>query len=255
MDSNEMQLMLDFASKLNKMVEDMSQIRVKSQPRTTFMSESIDELAKAMSIAQGEYLELFYNKTNPYERWEFNDLNSIITAVRPALTKNGIFFTQLPCVDESGATIVYTRLIHSSGQWIECRSRVIPSLNNQHEFDSVLTFQKRAAACSILGIAGANDRTDDDAEKDMHVLRTQENKGTDINYVYNSKTDASYERITREQLEELEYIISDSGFHDLVKQLLSRERIETLADLPKSRYYDTLKRTNEIIALRKGVKK
>ena len=249
-----MQLMLDFAGKLNKLVDEMAQKQLKSQPQRKMCSESVDELAKAMSIAQGQYLPLFFNKTNPYERWEFNDLESVISAVRPALTENGIFFTQLPCVDESGATIVYTRLIHSSGQWIECTSRVIPSLNNQHEFDSVLAFQKRAAALSILGIAGKNDRTDDDAEKDMHVIRTKEDKGLDINYAYD-KNDASYERITREQLEELEYVISDSGFHDLVKQLLSRERIESLADLPKSRYFDTLKRTNEIIALRKGVKK
>lgn len=249
-----MSVMLEFAKKLNEMIEQGIQKALKNQPRETFQSASINELADAMAKAQGEYLPLFFNKTNPYERWEYNDLHSILEAVRPALTKNGMFFTQLPCVDESGATIVYTRLIHNSGQWIECRSRVIPSLNNQHEFDSVLTFQKRAAACSILGLAGSNDKTDDDAEKDMHVIRTKEDKGLDINYAYDN-SGASYERITKEQLEELEYTIADSGFNDLVKQLLSRERIETLADLPKSRYHDTLTRTREIIALRKGVKK
>jgi hypothetical protein len=88
----------------------------------------------------------------------------------------------------------------------------------------------------------------------MHVIRTTNDKGTDINYSYDN-SGSSYERITKEQLEELEYIIAESGFNELVTQLLSRERIETMADLPKSRYYDTLKRTNEIIALRKGVKR
>jgi hypothetical protein len=254
MDSNELDLLLKFSDKLNEMIEQKVQNTLKSQPRDTFQSESVNELAAAMSQAQGEYLPLVFNKTNPYERWEYNDLNSILNAVRPALTKNSLFFTQLPVVDDSGATIVYTRIIHSSGQWIECRSRVIPSLNNQHEFDSVLTFQKRAAACSILGLAGSGDKTDDDAEKDMHVIRTKEDKGIDINYAYDN-SGASYERITKEQLEELEYTIAESGFNDLVKQLLSRERIETLADLPKSRFHDTLSRTREIIALRKGIKK
>ncbi len=254
MDSNELDLLLKFSDKLNEMIEQKVQNTLKSQPRDTFQSESVNELAAAMSQAQGEYLPLVFNKTNPYERWEYNDLNSILNAVRPALTKNSLFFTQLPVVDDSGATIVYTRIIHSSGQWIECRSRVIPSLNNQHEFDSVLTFQKRAAACSILGLAGSGDKTDDDAEKDMHVIRTQENKGIDINYAYDT-SGSSYERITKEQLEELNYTIAESGFNDLVKQLLSRERIETLADLPKSRFHDTLSRTREIIALRKGIKK
>lgn len=253
MDSNELTLLLEYSKELNKVIEQAIQKALKSLPVDRFQSESVNELADAMAKAQGEYLELVYNKTNPYERWEYNDLHSILNAVRPALTKNGLFFTQLPIVDDSGATILYTRIIHNSGQWIECRSRVIPSLNNQHEFDSVLTFQKRAAACSILGIAGKGDKTDDDAEKDMQTVRTKENKGTDINYSYDT-SGSSYERISKEQLEELEYIISESGFNDLVKQIYSKERIESLADLPKSRYYDTLKRTNEIIALRKGLK-
>jgi hypothetical protein len=254
MDSNEMGLMLEFSKKLNELVAEGVQKVLKSQPQDRLQSEEVDKIAEAMACAQGEYLPLIYNKVNSYERWEFNDLHAILEAVRPALTKNGIFFTQLPCIEATGATIVYTRIIHSSGQWIECRSRVIPSLNNQHEFDSVLAFQKRAAACSILGIAGENDRTDDDAEKDMQVIRTREHKGVDIDHAYDT-TGASYERITREQLEELEYVISESGFNDIVKQLLKHERIETLADLPKSRYLDTLMKCNEIIALRKGVKK
>lgn len=249
-----MGLMLEFAKKLNEMIDDRVQKALKSQPRDTFQSESVNELAAAMAKAQSEYLPLVYNKTNPYERWEYNDLRSILDAVRPALTKYGIFFTQLPCVDESGAFLLYSRLIHSSGQWVECRARIIPSLNDQHELDSVLTFQKRAAACSILGIAGSNDKTDDDAEYAMKTVRNQEQKGTDINYVY-SKDDNSYERISKDQLEELEYVIAESGFNDLVKQLLKGERIETLADLPRSRYFDSLKKCNEIIALRKGLKK
>lgn len=252
MDLHELNLLLDFTERFNDLVARRAQELLKSQPRETFMSQMVDQLATAMSKAQGEYLPLFFNKTNPYERWEFNDLEAIIAAVRPALEKNGIFFTQLPIVEESGATIVYTRLIHSSGQWIECRSRVIPSKNNQHEFDSVLAFQKRSSAYSILGIAGKNDRVDDDAEKDMNTVRTTSDKGLDINLKYDT-TDASYDRISRDELSELEYELSE--FPDMVKQILSRERIDTLADLPKSRYRDTLNKTHEIKALRKGIKK
>ena len=252
MDSSELQLMLDFAQKFNALVDQRAKELIKSQPRDTFMSSEVNELAGAMSKAQGEYLPLFYNKTNPYERWEFNDLEAIIASARPALEKNGIFFTQLPIIEESGATIVYIRLIHSSGQWIECRSRVIPSKNNQHEFDSVLAFQKRASACSILGLAGKNDRVDDDAELDMRVIRTQSDKGTDINLAYDSDN-SSYERISRDELAELEYELSE--FPDMCTQILRKERLETLADLPKSRYRDTLNKTHEVKALRKGVKK
>lgn len=249
-----MALLLEFTKNLNAIVEDMVDKRLKLTSKEQFQSEQINELAAAMAQAQGEYRPLVFNKTNPYERWEYTDLDAILEAVRPALTKYQLYFTQLPCVDDTGATILFTRVIHSSGQWIGCKARVIPALNDQHSYDSVLTFQKRAAALSILGLAGKNDRTDDDAELDMRTIRHQEQKGTDINYVF-QQDGSSYERISKEQLEELEYIISDSGFNDLVKQLLKSERIETLADLPKSRYYDSLKKTNEIIALRKGIKK
>lgn len=252
MDSNELNLLLDFTQRFNDLVEKRAQEIVKSAPRRTFMSDQVNDIAAALSRAQGEYLPLFFNKTNPYERWEFNDLEAIIAAARPALTKYEISFIQQPCVEESGATILYTRLIHSSGQWLECTARVIPPQNNQHEFDSILAAQKRAAAYSILGLAAKNDRTDDDSEIAMRTVRNQSDKGTDLNLNYNTE-DASYDRISKDQLQELEYVLSE--FPDMVTTLLKRERIETLADLPKSRYRDTLNKTHEIAALRKGIKK
>lgn len=251
MDSNELDLIIKFAQKFNELVDKRAQELINISHKEQLHSDAINELADAMSKAQGEYLPLFYNKTNPYERWEYNDLNAILKAVRPALTKYGVFFTQSPYVDDSGATIVHTILIHKSGQWISSKVRVVPSKNNQHETDSVLTFQKRSSACSLLGIAGDNDRTDDDAEKDMASIRNQSNKGIDINLKYD-KTDASYDRISRDQLAELEYELQE--FPDMVSQILKRERIDTLADLPKSRYRDTLTKTHEIKALRKGIK-
>jgi len=193
MDSNELNLLLDFAGKLNELIEQRAIELVKSAPKRTFMSAEVNELAAAMSKAQGKYLPLFFNKTNPYERWEFNDLEAIVAAVRPALEQNGIFFTQLPCVEESGVIILYTRLIHNSGQWIECTSRIVPPQNNQQEYDSILAAQKRSAAYSILGIAGKNDRTDDDSEIAMRTVRNQSDKGTDINLSYDT-SDASYDQ-------------------------------------------------------------
>jgi hypothetical protein len=115
-----------------------------------------------------------------------------------------------------------------------------------------LTFQRRAALLSILGLAGQNDRTDDDSEKDMTTVRTTSDKGLDINLSHDTEN-ASYDRISRDQLAELEYVLEE--FPDMVKQLLNRERIDSLADLPKSRYREALTKSHEIIALRKGLKK
>jgi hypothetical protein len=104
-----------------------------------------------------------------------------------------------------------------------------------------------------LGIAGKNDRTDDDAEIAMRTVRNQSDKGVDINLTYDAAGDASCERISKDQLQELEYVLSE--FPDMVTTLMKRERIQTLADLPRNKYRDTLDRSHEIVALRKGIKK
>ena len=94
-------------------------LAIKNQPQQTFQSFAIDKLAEALSLAQGEYLELRFNRRNPVSLNDYVDIEAIYKATRPALQNHGLSVTQLPLSLDEG-TILVTKLLHSSGQYIEC---------------------------------------------------------------------------------------------------------------------------------------
>jgi len=62
-------------------------------------SDSIVELSKAMSIAQGELTNADKNATNPHFKSKYADLAEILNTVRPILSKNGLSVIQMPTLD------------------------------------------------------------------------------------------------------------------------------------------------------------
>jgi hypothetical protein len=213
-----------------------------------YQSDQINELAAAMAKAQGEYSRITHNRDNPYFKSRFADLDAIMEAVRPALTKNGIFFTQQTRLCD-GAIILHTQLIHSSGQWIESRSRIIPPKNDPQSYGSTKSYLKRYAATALLGITVSNDPIDDDGEVAMIPARENLIKGPSNKY---NPKEESFDTITKEQLEELEYELMECP--DLAEEIMDKMRIQSLADLPKSKYSISVRRIREIKSARNGLK-
>jgi hypothetical protein len=56
-------------------------------------SEQIGDLVAALAKAQGEFTQAVKDSDNPYYGSKYADLNAVISAVRPALNKHGIFMT------------------------------------------------------------------------------------------------------------------------------------------------------------------
>ena len=105
----------------------------------------------------------------------------------------------------------------------------------------IFTYAKRISFSGLVGIVGATD--DDDAESSMKEVRKQYSKGTSINYKYDPKKDG-YEIITNEQLEELEYELNE--YPELAENILDKMKIPSLADMPKSKFMNSITRIREI---------
>jgi hypothetical protein len=217
-------------------------------PEGGYCSSELDQLFGALAIAQGEYEVIGYNRENPYFKAKFADLDAILSAARPALKRNKLTFLQQIRINEEGMTILHSILGHASGQWIESRNRIIPTKNDPQTFGSTLSYLKRYAAVSLLGITISHDKDDDDAEKDMADARQIFVK-SGLNTKYNPKEESS-ETITKEQLEELEYELAEHA--DIATQILDGLRLQSLADLPKSKFLISVKRIREIKSLRTG---
>lgn len=214
--------------------------------KSSYQSEKINELAKAFSKAQSEYTHVMYNRENPYFKSQYADLHAILKSVRPALSASGLSFYQYTEIaDGTGATILHSRLLHQSGQWIETKSRIVPAKNDQQTYGSTLTYQKRYAAMTLLGITASNDIIDDDAEIAMVSSKDIVAKG--LSTQYNPK-EQSHACITKEQLEELEYELVECP--DIAEDILDKMHLQSLADLPKSKFMSAVKRVREIKRLR-----
>lgn len=126
-------------------------------------SEQINEIAAALAKAQGEMTNPTFNKTNPHFKSSYADLSSVLNAVRPALAKNGIALMQMTGMEEAGV-VLYTRLTHISGQWIESVYPVTASGKHQ-EIAAALTYAKRLSLSAIAGVAGEDDDDGNEADK------------------------------------------------------------------------------------------
>jgi hypothetical protein len=209
-------------------------------------SEEIKELAAALAKAQAEYDTAPLNKVNPYFKSNYADLASVVGVSRPALTKYGLSVTQEVSNDESGALWLITELMHASGQWKLSKFRMVPPKNDIQAISSYNTYCKRMCYASLCGVVVGDD-LDDDGETAVATSRETFAKGTALNAKYNPK-EINPEVITKEQLEEVEYELSE--YPDIASQVLDGLKLQSLADMPKAKYSVAMKRIREIKLLR-----
>lgn len=214
------------------------QSRVKEKP---YCSDVTADLNTALAKAQAEYEVVVFNRTNPYLDLQYVDLCNLIKATRKGLCKNGLAFTQFIETPDDGSTILHTRLLHSSGQWMETRARILPVKNDVAAYESTLNAQKRFSLMALLGIVPQNDPGDDDGE--IAMVKANEYIAVGASEKLNPKKQ-SMDVISKHQLEELETELRD--FPALAENLLEKLMIQSLADLPASQYRTTLIRIRKI---------
>ena len=127
-------------------------------------SESIKELSAALSKFQGEITNPLNTATNPFFKSKYAPLNDILTLVRPILSKNGLSIVQAPSGDGEHI-IVTTTLLHSSGEWIEFADLILKADKPTAQgAGSAITYGRRYAISSILGISSEDDDDGNNAE-------------------------------------------------------------------------------------------
>jgi hypothetical protein len=216
---------------------------------TQFKSDDLKELFMALSKAQGEMNIAGLNKQNPYFKSRYADLTSVVMASRAALFKNGLSVMQQIMTNEDGASILHTILGHGSGQFIESRVRIVPPKNDIQSVSSYTTYLKRMCYASLIGVVTGDE--DDDGEAAVATERDTMAKGVALNNKYNAREE-SYEPITKEQLDDLEYELQEHP--DIAQQVMDGLKIQSIADIPKSKFNIAIRRVREIKNMRNGIK-
>jgi len=121
------------------------------------MSPTIGKLAEALAIAQGQFELAKKNATNPHLKSRYADLASCYEASRSVLSKCGLAVVQLPGRREDGTTTLMTVLLHASGEWLGEEAGVKIAQETPQTVGSALTYLRRYAYSSALGLATEDD--------------------------------------------------------------------------------------------------
>ena len=122
-------------------------------PHTTG-SDTIGELALALSSLQTAMKPAAENSVNPHFKSKYADLASCWDAVRPHLKCLSI--TQ--SVASSGKTVeITTLLIHSSGEWLSSTLALEARDPSPQATGSAITYGRRYGFCAALGISSGDD--------------------------------------------------------------------------------------------------
>jgi hypothetical protein len=118
-------------------------------------SEKIENLAKALSQAQGEMGAAKMDTVNPFFKSKYANLGSVIESVKVPLKNHGLSYSQFTEGDGTKVTVT-TALMHESGEWIS--SEVSLPLGEgkgnslAQQLGIIATYLRRYALSAILGV-------------------------------------------------------------------------------------------------------
>jgi hypothetical protein len=148
----------------------------------SMMSEQIDKLAEALSVAQGKITPPVKDKTGKIEgvnaagkeysyNYKYADLDSLVNAIREPLAASGLAHSQIifPGPANSTVDLLFTFLFHKSGQWLRSVYELPKKgtmLGKRQVTDQIyggsITYGRRYSLSALTGVASEED---DDANR------------------------------------------------------------------------------------------
>jgi len=208
-----------------------------------YASPELGELFKALSKTQGEMEFASKDGKNPFYKSKYSTLTAVIKASRPFLSKNGLSVSQIECMPpDGGPWSLSTILNHDSGQFIGGSSPINPSKKDIQSAGSYISYLKRYAYSSIVGVA----TEDDDGEKATRPRIkeiTQEERlfGPPISKQITLK---EIDLVTKDHLYQLKDELE--GELELAEEILNKMNLKELKEMPRHKFLPTLKRIREI---------
>ena len=145
-------------------------------------SESIGAIAGALAKAQIELANpeksLIATIRSPFPResdrsFRYASLSSGLDLVRKSLGRHEIATVQTTSIDEAAGLIrLTTTLAHSSGEWVSSDWPVCPvsETSAPHRMGAALTYARRYALFTLVGIAGEDDLDAPDLNGEVGAL-------------------------------------------------------------------------------------
>ena len=188
----------------------------------------VSNLAIALSIAQGTMGGAKKDKNNPFFKSSYADLSSVFDAIRVPFYANGLSVTQTIDVLADGRQVLCTRLLHTSGEFIDSKM-LLPLEPNPQKLGSLITYYRRYSLMAIAGIPAE----DDDGNRAA------------------SKQTVTSQFISDEQVSKLEALING---HTDIRELVMKNCNQNMRSITVDRFPGAAQWISKMIEDKKGVK-
>lgn len=180
-------------------------------------SDTLAKIAPALVKAAAEIEGAAKSANNTHFRSKYATLESVIDATKEALAKHDLCVVQAPGHMEGNLLTMTTRLIHTSGEWIEAEYQIPLVKCDPQASGSAITYARRYALMALLNVPAV----DDDGEAAM-----------------DRKPTPPADKLTPEQVKDLADLIKSSGTKPDV--VLKYYGVDAINDIPRTAF-DTLK--------------
>lgn len=119
-------------------------------------AEDYTEACAAFVKAQAAFQPIAFDKENPHFRSKYASLTAILKATKPALNENGIGITSRTRI-QGDLIVVETFLVHKGKKFVRAEWPVGKLTMLPQQLGSALTYARRYALQSILGVAADDD--------------------------------------------------------------------------------------------------
>ena len=120
-------------------------------------SESIKEIAAALAAFQSEVKDPARDGENPHFRSKYVQIDGLLAAVRPILSKHGLSVVQSTGGDGQDISVT-TEIMHTSGEWIRTDALILKAVKADPQgAGSAVTYGRRYSLSAALGVAWDDD--------------------------------------------------------------------------------------------------
>lgn len=120
-------------------------------------SDAIDKVSAAIITARAKFKRIQKTKTNPHLKNKYADLGDILEGIDEAMAAATLAVVQSVEKPEAGISVT-TRIIHTSGQWIEFGPTTLPvEKMTPQSAGSAITYARRYALSAALCLVADDD--------------------------------------------------------------------------------------------------
>ena len=168
------------------------------------MSPEQSKFSPAFFQAQCEMTGARKESKNPFYKSDYANLKSVMDAIREPFANNGLYFVQA-AESNNQMIAITTRIVHTSGEWIEAITELPPIKNDVHGWISAFTYGKRLGLQSLAGLPSVDD------DGNLAVKNAAEPKVVFINKKEAAELDQLISDTSADKVEFLNYYSTRAG--------------------------------------------